>query len=95
MQQDLRGVGYAGVFEKADLVARLEETRARGRADPSIVDKFNKDLLETRFDEELKSMMKERTNKDVLKDLTASGAQASCISLYIYICIYCLAHVIQ
>lgn len=41
---DLRGVDYKDCFSKSELVARLIETRASGKADPSILENFNKNI---------------------------------------------------
>jgi len=46
---ELREVPYADCFDKESLVKRLEEARAAGRADPSILEKFNKQKLEQTF----------------------------------------------
>lgn len=46
---ELRGVNFAGCFEKGDLVRRLVLARKQGEADPSIVDRFNADNLERSF----------------------------------------------
>ncbi len=39
---DLRGVSYSDCFDKESLAQRLVEARASGRADPAIIDQFNK-----------------------------------------------------
>mmetsp|Transcript_22380 Transcript_22380/g.69980 ORF Transcript_22380/g.69980 Transcript_22380/m.69980 type:complete len:204 (-) Transcript_22380:403-1014(-) len=46
---ELRGVDFATLFEKDELVRRLVLARAQGEADPSLVDKFNADSLERSF----------------------------------------------
>ncbi|KAJ1634537.1 hypothetical protein T492DRAFT_1142148 [Pavlovales sp. CCMP2436] len=46
---ELRKVDFAGCFEKDDLVRRLVLSREQGEADPTLVDKFNSDLLERSF----------------------------------------------
>ena len=43
---ELRSVSYEDCFDKESLVARLESARAQGLADPSILDKFNRQKLE-------------------------------------------------
>merc|ERR1712032_583600 len=43
---DMRGVSYAGLFEKDELVTRLARARRRGEADPSLIDTFNKQSVE-------------------------------------------------
>lgn len=38
----MRGIGFADCFDKEALVERLEEARATGKADPRILEDFNK-----------------------------------------------------
>ena len=46
---DMRGIKYTDCFDKESLVERLQEARATGRADPSILNEFNKKKLEENF----------------------------------------------
>lgn len=46
---DMRGIQYKDCFDKESLVERLQEARATGRADPSILNEFNKKKLEENF----------------------------------------------
>ncbi|CAN0237989.1 unnamed protein product [Ectocarpus sp. 8 AP-2014] len=70
---DMRGVGYTGIFEKDELVERLIEARSLGRADPSIIDDFNKENLENRMDpERAAGFADDLLNEEKLKDLTAA-----------------------
>eukprot|EP00953_Heterococcus_sp_UTEX-ZZ885_P021851 12154-Heterococcus_DN1.PRE.2 len=70
---DMRGISHSGLYEKRELVHRLEEARALGQADPSIVDKFNKKMLETRVDPEMKAAMDDMANDpDLLNKIKAS-----------------------
>lgn len=46
---DMRGIKYTDCFDKESLVERLQEARAAGRADPSILNEFNKKKLEETF----------------------------------------------
>jgi len=39
---DLRGVDYSGCFDKESLAAKLLQARATGKANPDIIDDFNK-----------------------------------------------------
>jgi len=39
---DLRGVGYADCFDKDSLSQRLMEARSSGKANPEILERFNK-----------------------------------------------------
>lgn len=43
---DLRKVDYKDCFDRESLERRLDEARASGKADPSIIDEFNKRNLE-------------------------------------------------
>ena len=45
----MRGVGFSDCFDKESLVERLEEARATGKADPSILETFNKKKVRTIF----------------------------------------------
>lgn len=47
---ELRNIAYADCFEKQALVERLQQARAQGRADPSILQQFNRQKLEADFD---------------------------------------------
>ncbi|CAN0320295.1 unnamed protein product [Ectocarpus sp. 12 AP-2014] len=70
---DMRGVGYTGIFEKDELVEKLIEARSLGRADPSIIDDFNKENLENRMDpERAAGFAEDLLNEEKLKDLTAA-----------------------
>jgi len=48
---DLRGISYEGLFEKSELARALAESRASGRADPEILDNFNRQKMEKMMDE--------------------------------------------
>jgi hypothetical protein len=41
---DLRGVDYQDCVSKTQLAQKLIETRALGKANPNIIDKFNNDF---------------------------------------------------
>ena len=45
----MRGVKFDDCFDKESLVERLQEARATGRADPEILNEFNKKKLEENF----------------------------------------------
>ena len=47
---DLRKISTEGLFEKEDLARLLSESRRAGRADPSLLDEFNKKNLEKAFE---------------------------------------------
>tara|TARA_B110001452_G_scaffold66343_1_gene53231 strand:+ start:248 stop:826 length:579 start_codon:yes stop_codon:yes gene_type:complete len=49
---DMRGISYEGLFEKAELATLLATSRSQGRADPSIIDDFNKEKLERMVSDE-------------------------------------------
>ncbi|CAN0271834.1 unnamed protein product [Pylaiella littoralis] len=70
---DVRGIGYAGIFEKAELVEKLIEARSLGRADPSLIDDFNKENLERKMDpERAEAFAEDLLDKEKLKDITAA-----------------------
>jgi len=48
---DLRGISYEGLYEKSELARALAESRASGRADPEILDNFNRQKMEKMMDE--------------------------------------------
>jgi hypothetical protein len=45
----MRGVKFDDCFDKESLVERLQEARATGKADPEILNEFNKKKLEENF----------------------------------------------
>eukprot|EP00320_Phaeocystis_rex_P019594 CAMPEP_0119070926 /NCGR_PEP_ID=MMETSP1178-20130426/45485_1 /TAXON_ID=33656 /ORGANISM="unid sp, Strain CCMP2000" /LENGTH=170 /DNA_ID=CAMNT_0007052805 /DNA_START=117 /DNA_END=629 /DNA_ORIENTATION=+ len=49
---DLRGIGYEGLFEKSELARALAKSRAEGRADPEILNRFNREKMERMMDED-------------------------------------------
>ncbi len=46
---DLRKIGYDGLFEKEEYARRLAEARSSGRADPTLLEDFNKQSAEASF----------------------------------------------
>lgn len=70
---DLRGISYADCFDKESLVLRLEEARATGKADPTILEKFNKQKLEQQFKEEKVEVRDEDISAAVANDGTLPG----------------------
>lgn len=48
---NLRAVDHSDCFDKESLVQRLREARVTGKADPSIIDRFNTQRLEDTFQE--------------------------------------------
>jgi hypothetical protein len=49
---DLRGLSYAGVMEKEGLATLLADARVSGRADPSLINDFNRQSAESMLDAE-------------------------------------------
>ena len=49
---DLRGISYAGLFEKSELARALADSRSSGRANPEILDNFNRQKMEKMMDED-------------------------------------------
>merc|ERR1740121_765597 len=43
---NLRGVDYSDCFDKESLSKKLTDARINGKSDPSVLDKFNKQMLE-------------------------------------------------
>ena len=68
---DLRDVSYADCFDKDSLEARLQEARATGKANPDILDKFNKDRLEQQFSGEKVDL----DDEELLKQATANDGK--------------------
>ena len=64
---DLRGISYAGMVEKDELAQALARARSDGRADPSVIDAFNKQSAEAAF----------RSDDDAVVDVGADSAVAS------------------
>ncbi|CAM9693221.1 unnamed protein product [Ascophyllum nodosum] len=70
---DVRGVSYEGIYEKRDLVDKLIEARSLGKANPSIVDEFNKENLEQKMNPERAGEFEQDLfDQDKLKDMTAA-----------------------
>lgn len=44
---DLRKISYEGLFEKEELARQLADARKAGRADPTLLDEFNKQSAES------------------------------------------------
>jgi hypothetical protein len=70
---DLREVSYTDCFDKESLVQRLQEARATGKADPSILQKFNKQNLEQQFSEDKVDLRDEDIDAAVANDGTLPG----------------------
>ncbi len=62
---DLRGVAYGDCFDRESLSERLVEARASGRANPAILDRFNKAKLEETFNEK-RLVIKDDDLRDVV-----------------------------
>jgi hypothetical protein len=70
---DMRGISYADCFDKDSLAERLREARATGRANPEIIDKFNKAKLEQTFREEKLEIKEEDLQSMTANDGTLPG----------------------
>jgi hypothetical protein len=64
---ELRGVDYSDCFDRESLTQKLIEARASGKANPEILDKFNKAKLEETFNEK-----KLEIKDEDLKSITAN-----------------------
>lgn len=70
---DLRGISYADCFDKESLAARLDEARVSGKADPKILEKFNRQKLESDFSEKKVEIKEEDIDSAVANDGTLPG----------------------
>ena len=70
---NLRGIDYTDCFDKESLAARLDEARATGEADPKIIEKFNKQKIESVFSEEKVEMDDSDIEAAVATDGTLPG----------------------
>ena len=70
---DLRGIDYSDCFDKESLSIRLIEARATGKANPDIIEKFNKQKLEETFNEEKAKVTDEALQQAVANDGTLPG----------------------
>ena len=70
---DLRGVSYADCFDKESMAQRLEEARVTGKANPKIMETFNKQKLESTFNEDKVELTDEDIDQTVSNDGTLPG----------------------
>ena len=70
---DLRKVNYKDCFDRESLEKRLDEARASGKADPSIIDEFNKRNLEASISGESFEVSDEMIENTVGGDGTLPG----------------------
>mmetsp|Transcript_34415 Transcript_34415/g.50690 ORF Transcript_34415/g.50690 Transcript_34415/m.50690 type:complete len:211 (-) Transcript_34415:1851-2483(-) len=70
---DLRKVDYKDCFDRESLERRLDEARASGKADPSIIDEFNKRNLEANVKGESFEVSDEMIESSVGGDGTLPG----------------------
>jgi len=63
----LRAINHSDCFDKESLVRRLREARVAGKADPSIIDQFNKQRLEDTFQERTLEL-----DDDIIEQATAA-----------------------
>lgn len=71
---ELRGVDYSKCIDKESLVETLEQARASGRANPDILQQFNKRKLEETFSPEKKvNIQDEDIDKVLANDGTLPG----------------------
>lgn len=70
---ELRGIGFDDCFDKESLVKRLEDARATGKADPSILEEFNKKKLEENVTGKKVEIRDEDIQKAVANDGTLPG----------------------
>mmetsp|Transcript_9421 Transcript_9421/g.13148 ORF Transcript_9421/g.13148 Transcript_9421/m.13148 type:complete len:145 (-) Transcript_9421:194-628(-) len=65
---DLRGVDYTDCFDKESLSEKLQAARSTGKADPGLLDKFNKAKIEQTFKEEKLEINDEDLDKVLASD---------------------------
>ena len=70
---DLRNVNYKDCFDRESLERRLDEARSAGKADPSIIDEFNKRNLEANVKGETFNVSDEMIESSVGGDGTLPG----------------------
>ena len=70
---DMRGIDYVDCFDKESLAQRLEEARATGKANPKIIDNFNKQKLEETFNEQKLEVKDEDIDRIKANDGTLPG----------------------
>mmetsp|Transcript_45186 Transcript_45186/g.109353 ORF Transcript_45186/g.109353 Transcript_45186/m.109353 type:complete len:206 (+) Transcript_45186:68-685(+) len=70
---DLREVDYSDCFDKDSLEKKLEEARVTGKANPDVVDKFNKQRLEDNFNDQKLEINDEDLEQAIANDGTLPG----------------------
>jgi len=70
---EMRGVKFNDCFDKESLVERLQEARATGRADPEILNEFNKKRLEQTYSGEKLEIKDEDLERIKANDGTLPG----------------------
>jgi hypothetical protein len=70
---DLRHVSYKDCIDKESLVLCLKEVRATGKADPKILEKFNRQKLESDFSEHKVELSDEVIEQAMANDGTIPG----------------------
>ena len=70
---DLRGISYTDCFDKESLADRLVEARATGKANPEILDKFNRQKNEETFKGEKVELGDDDIEAAVANDGTLPG----------------------
>jgi hypothetical protein len=70
---ELRGIGYGDCFDREALVDRLVTARAAGKADPTILERFNKQTLEQTFAGRRVEIRVEDISQAVANDGTLPG----------------------
>lgn len=70
---ELRGISFADCFDKESLAERLTEARSTGKANPDIIDKFNRQKIEETFKEDKGEINDDDINAAVANDGTLPG----------------------
>eukprot|EP00521_Asterionellopsis_glacialis_P000136 CAMPEP_0195252628 /NCGR_PEP_ID=MMETSP0706-20130129/3973_1 /TAXON_ID=33640 /ORGANISM="Asterionellopsis glacialis, Strain CCMP134" /LENGTH=214 /DNA_ID=CAMNT_0040304955 /DNA_START=54 /DNA_END=698 /DNA_ORIENTATION=+ len=72
----MRGIKFDDCFDKESMCERLEEARASGKADPKILDEFNKKKLEENFSGKKLELNDDDVEKVVANDGTLPGGMS-------------------
>lgn len=70
---ELRGVDWADCIDQDSLAKKLEEARATGKANPAVLDKFNKQRLEDNFNDKKLEIKDEELDQAIANDGTLPG----------------------
>lgn len=70
---EMRGVPFADCFDKDSLVLRLQEARATGEANPEILERFNRNKIESNYMDQKLEIKDDDIDQAVANDGTLPG----------------------